>query len=143
MKSTQNIYNKLFSKQNLSKQPAATRQVKFALIDEIDSHISASTSELDEAKQSFSRNEEVIERLLNELSTLIDTREMTSLLEARLDETQALMTKLEDALSALGLNAGDSGPYMKLEDLDAELRVAISDIDSQQSGPYSDFVNLM
>jgi ABC-type transporter Mla subunit MlaD len=142
MKSTQNIYNKLFSKQ-APQRTASTRQVKFALIDEIDSHASATKSELDEAKQSFARNQEVVERLLNELSTLIDTREMTMLLEARLEETQALMTKLEDALSALGFNAGDSGPYMRLEDLDAQLRVAISDLDSQQSGPYADFVNLM
>lgn len=142
MKSTQNIYNKLFSKQ-APQRTASTREVKFALIDEIDSHASATKSELDEAKQSFARNEEVVERLLNELSSLIDTYDIKDLLQARLDETQALMTKLEDALSALGLNAGDTPQYMRLEDIDGELRVAISDLESQQSGPYADFVNLM
>lgn len=139
MKSTQNIYNKLFSKQNLASQ----RKVKFALIDEIDSAVREAELNMADAKSGYEKNITTMENLRTQLTMLIDVNEYISLLEGHLSTTEEMRAKLEDAMTALGLAINDSPQHERLLFIEAELSKAISDLEEQAQGELADYINIM
>lgn len=139
MKSTQNIYNKLFSKQNLASQ----RKVKFALIDEIDSAVREAELNMADAKSGYEKNITTMENLRTQLTMLIDVNEYSSLLQGHLSQVEEMRAKLEDALTALGLAINDSPQHERLLFLEAELSKAISDLEEQAQGELADYINIM
>lgn len=139
MKSTQNIYNKLFSKQNLASQ----RKVKFALIDEIDSAVREAEANMADARSAYDRNNVTLEKLKGALTELILTAEYEESLQQHLSQVEEMRTKLEDAMSALGLPINDSPQHERLLFLEAELSKSISDLAEMNEGELLDFLNLM
>lgn len=139
MKATQNIYNKLFSKQQLSSQ----RKVKFALIDEIDSAVREAELNMADAKSGYEKNITTMENLRTQLTMLIDVNEYISLLQDHLSTTEEMRAKLEDALTALGLAINDSPQHERLLFVEAELSKAISDLEEQAQGELADYINIM
>ena len=139
MKSTQNIYNKLFSKQKLSSE----RKVKFALIDEIDSAVREAELNMADAKSGYEKNITTMENLRTQLTMLIDVNEYISLLQDHLSTTEEMRAKLEDAMTALGLAINDSPQHERLLFIEAELSKAISDLEEQAQGELADYINIM